>query len=129
MAGTAAVNARERNRKNRGQTERFPVFTALLAFHKFSKQLAYLDPGCFQCFAAQSGGVVNLGEGLGIPLLAGAEIAFLLEAVEQRIQTARADAVAVARQFLDHAEAENGLLRSVMQDVQADQTGVEIAIR
>jgi hypothetical protein len=31
-------------------------------------------------------------------------------------------------QFLDHAEPENWLFRGVMQEVQPDQAGVEIAV-
>ena len=48
--------------------------------------------------------------------------------MQQRIQAARADAVAVARELLDHAETEDGLVNGVMQDVQADQAGVEVVI-
>ncbi len=33
------------------------------------------------------------------------------------------------REFLDHAQAEDGLLHGVMQDVQADQSGIQIPVR
>ena len=58
----------------------------------------------------------------------GAQIALLLQAVKQRIQTPGTDAVAVPRQFLDHAQPEDRLFDGVMQDVQADQAGVQIAV-
>src|ERR1035441_5566134 len=123
-----AATAANANHKNRGQTERFPVFIPLLAFHELSKQLAHLDLGCLESFPSQSGGAINLAQRLAIALLPGTEIALLLQPVEQGIQTAWADPVAVPRQFLDHAEPENGFFRGVMQDVQPDQAGVEIAV-
>src|SRR5258707_11469702 len=86
-----------------GQTERFPVFTPLFAFHEFSKQLADLDLGCFQRLPSEGGRAINLAQGLTVAVLAGAKVALLLQPVKQRIQAARADAVAVPPQFFDHA--------------------------
>jgi hypothetical protein len=48
--------------------------------------------------------------------------------MEEWIQTARADPVAVVGEFLDHAEPEDGLYGGVMQDVQTNQPGVEVAV-
>jgi hypothetical protein len=46
--------------------------------------------------------------------------------VEQWINRSRTDMVAVALQFFSHAQAEDGLLGRVMQDVQTDRTRVEV---
>jgi len=35
----------------------------------------------------------------------------------------------VTREFLDHAEAKDGLFDRMMKDMQADQAGVKVAIR
>lgn len=51
-----------------------------------------------------------------------AQQAFAFHSTEQRIQRARAEFVAVAGEFLDHPETENGPLAGVMQDVKANQT-------
>ena len=126
--GKPGTQAQNRSAKNRGQTERFPVFTPLLAFHEFSKQLAHLDLGCLQRLPSESGRTVNLAQRLAVALLAGTQVALLLQPVKQRIQAARADPVAVPPQFFDHAEPEDGLFDGVMQDVQPNQAGVQIAV-
>jgi hypothetical protein len=48
--------------------------------------------------------------------------------MKQWIQAPRAQAVSVAAELLDYREAEDGLLGSVMQDVQLDQPCIEIAL-
>lgn len=45
------------------------------------------------------------------------------------MERSRTDMVAVALQFFSHAQAKDGLLSRVMQDVQTDQTRVEVPIR
>jgi hypothetical protein len=63
-----------------------------------------------------------------LALPGGSQIAFSFQAVQQRLERAGADAVAVAGQFFNHTEAEDGLLGRVVQDVQTDQAGVEVAV-
>src|SRR6266850_40956 len=54
--------------------------------------------------------------------LARSQIAFALEGMEHRIERARAQRVTVAGEFVDHPLAIKLFLRSVMQNVQPDQT-------
>src|ERR1035437_7106162 len=128
MWGPIAANTRPNTIPPYGKRAARFAGTGLLAVHEFVKKLAHLDLGSLQRLPSRGSGTVDLAQRPAIALLRGTEIALLLQPVEQRIQTARADAVAVPPQFFDHAEPENGLLRGVMQDVQADQPGVKIAV-
>ena len=51
-----------------------------------------------------------------------------LQSMQKGIECAGADAVAVMREFLHHGESEDGLLRSVQQHVDADETVEELAL-
>lgn len=51
------------------------------------------------------------------------------QSVQQRVESARADAVTVVGEFLHHCQAENGLMRGVQKHVEADQPGVEFALK
>ena len=64
MASPATASA-----KNRGQTERFPVFTPLFAFDEFAKQLAHLDLGCFQRLPSERRRAVDLAQRFAVALL------------------------------------------------------------
>ena len=59
---------------------------------------------------------------------AGAQVALPLHAVQDRIQRAGAQPIAVPAQLVDHRLAEDRALRGVMENVEPDQSGVEIAI-
>jgi hypothetical protein len=48
--------------------------------------------------------------------------------VQQRVEGPRADPVALAGEFFDHAQSENRLFDGVMQHVEADQSRVEITV-
>jgi hypothetical protein len=62
-------------------------------------------------------------------VLAGAQIALLFQAVQHRVQATRTDAVAVAGKLFHHAEAEDRwLMDSMVENMQADQTGIEVMI-
>src|ERR1051326_5740711 len=80
---------------------------ALSALDQFAEQLANLSLGGGQCFSPVRCGAIHLAQRFAVAFFAGAEIALLFERVQQRIQAAGADAVTVAGEFLDHAEAEN----------------------
>jgi len=49
--------------------------------------------------------------------------------MKQRIESARAKLVPVPRKLLDKPEAKNRPLRSMVQDVKADQTAIEVLVR
>ena len=57
-----------------------------------------------------------------MPLALRTQIAFLFQAVQQRIKSSGADRVAVAAELLRHGEAKNGtFFDGMMEDVQANQ--------
>ena len=85
-------------------------------------------PSGLECFSSSRGGLVDAAERFSIAELAGAEITLLLEVVEQGIKAAGADAVAVARKLFDHAEAEDGFFGGVVEDVEPDEAGIQVAI-
>ena len=97
-------------------------------FEKLMEEFAHLDFRGGQGFPALRSGAVNTPEGFAVPHLLRAQIALLFETLEQRIQAARADAVAVARELFDHAQAEYGLLHRVMENMEPDEAGIEEAV-
>ena len=92
------------------------------------KELSNLGLRSGKSFATKRGRTINAAQRFAVALLSGAEVALPFETAKQRIKRAGADAVAVAREFFHHAEAEDGLLDGVMEDVEADQAGIEVAI-
>ena len=57
-----------------------------------------------------------------------AEISLLLHPMKNRVKRARADLVAVAPELLDHGEAVQGAFGRVMEQMQANQPGVEFTV-
>jgi len=48
--------------------------------------------------------------------------------VEERVEGSGADTVAVMREFVHHGEAEDWFVEGVREDVDADETGKQIAM-
>jgi len=71
--------------------------------------------------AAAGGDFVDAADFSGDDLSLGAEVAFLFHAVEGGVEGSWADAVAVAAEFLDHAEAEEGAFGGVVEHVKPDE--------
>ena len=51
-----------------------------------------------------------------------------LQAVQQRIHRARTELVSVAPKLFDHLQSKNRLLAGVIQDVETNQAGIEVAV-
>jgi len=100
----------------------------MVTLDQFVKELAHLVLRCRERFFAQGSRAVQASERLAVPVFAGPEIAFFFQALKQGIEAAWADAVAVTGEFLDHAQAENGAFDGVMEDVEADEAGVQVAV-
>lgn len=60
-----------------------------------------------------------------VSFLERAQIAFAFEAVKERIEGSGAQPVAVPSEFLDDSQSENRLLRRVVEDVEADKSGID----
>jgi len=58
----------------------------------------------------------------------GAKIAPAFQAVEHRVQRARAQPVAVPAQFLHHPEANQGFFGGVVKNVEADEARQEVQL-
>jgi hypothetical protein len=100
----------------------------LFALDQFVKQLADLALGQAQRFPSGGSCAIDLAAGFAVLDVGGFEVAAFFEAMQQGIKGSRADAIAVARQFLHHSHTEDGLADGVMEHVQADQAGVKIAV-
>src|SRR5579863_7324627 len=100
----------------------------LVAFNEFMKQLPHFAFRCRQSLLPQSGGPVYPAQRFAVALLRRTKVSLPLETLEQRIQAARTDPVAVPRQFLDHSKAEDRTLHRVVEHVQPDQAGIKIAV-
>ena len=72
--------------------------------------------------------VVNAAQGSAVSLSGRFQATLAFEPLQQGIQAAWTDTITVARQFLDHAQPENGAFDRVVEHMEADQTGVEVAI-
>src|SRR5271157_647753 len=100
----------------------------LLALHEFPKQFAHLAAGRLKRAPPQARGAIDLAARFAIAELGRPQVSLFLEGVQQGIEGPGADPVAVPGQLLDHAQAEDGLMRGVMQHVKPDQSRVEVAV-
>jgi hypothetical protein len=57
-----------------------------------------------------------------------AQVAFALESVKHRIESAGAESITVTAQFLDKSGAENGRLASMIQDMKMNQASIELLV-
>ena len=48
--------------------------------------------------------------------------------MKQRIECARADAIAMMRELFHHAQAEEGLMAGMQEHMDANEAGVELAL-
>ena len=99
-----------------------------MAADDLTKELLDLDFGGGQRFAAGGRGAIQPSYGTAHTLGRRFQIAFALQAVQQWVEGAGAHRVPMPGQFFRHLEAENCFLRGVVQDVQPDKAGIEIAI-
>lgn len=66
---------------------------------------------------ALGGSPVDAARGAAIPFLVGAKIALLFHGIQQRVERARVELVAVAAEFLDDPLSKDRFARGVVQDV------------
>ncbi len=60
---------------------------------------------------------------------AGFEKAGAFQSMEERVERAGADAVAVVGELFHHGQAEDGFMARVQQHVDANEAGIELALR
>src|SRR3954454_20120315 len=99
--------------------------TGLAMLEHLAKQLLDALACRAECLAAGGRGAVDAtAAAVALPPLR-AQVPLALHAMEDRIERSGAEPVAVARQLVDHRLAEDRPFGSVVQQVEADQTGVE----
>ena len=86
-------------------------------FEQLPEQFPDLPLGPFERPAPLGGGPVDAARGTAIPFLVGAKIALLFHGMQQRVERARAELVAVAAEFLDDPLSKDRFARGVVQDV------------
>jgi hypothetical protein len=99
-----------------------------MLFVQFAVQFIHFFLGSFEGSFPGGGDFVEPSTATVHPIESGAQHARSLQSMQERIECAGADAVAVMREFLHHGEPEDGLLRSVQQHVDADETVEELAL-
>ena len=80
-----------------------------------------------QGFVAGGRGAIQAANAASDLTARGAKQTFLFQSVEQGIQGAQGQTIAVPRQFLDHAKTENRFIARMVENMQADQAGIEVA--
>jgi len=92
-----------------------------LAFDHFEVKLADFFCGLAELCSSARGDLIDAADFAGDDLAFGAEVAFLFHAVEGGVEGSGADAVAVAAELLDHAEAEERAFGGVVEHVEPDE--------
>ena len=91
-------------------------------------KLVDLGAGEGEGFSAGGGHGVDAAAPAGDVAERGFEEAGVLEAVEERVESSGADAIAVVSKLLHHGETEDGLVRRVGEHVDADEAEVKFAL-
>jgi len=101
---------------------------ALLVLEQLAEELA--DFGFCRSEDASAGrrGSVEPANTTAVSVRGGLQITLGLEAVQDGIQRARAETIAVPGQLFDHPQAEDLTLPGVVEDVQANESGIEVAV-
>jgi hypothetical protein len=96
--------------------DRLPVvpLPTINLINQLMKQLAHLFLGQIEGFAAFRSCPVDFPTRSAVLHFRGPEVSAIFEAMQQRIQGSRADAVAMTLEFLHHTQAEDWLLHSMM---------------
>src|SRR5260370_28619525 len=92
---------------------------------KLAKKLAHLEFRSGERFCSQAGRSVDAPGDAARPFLGRSQIAAFLKPVQDRIQSASTQFVAVSSQFLDHCQPINRPLHRMMAYLQAYQASVE----
>jgi hypothetical protein len=96
--------------------------------HEFEEQLSDLALRCYERVLATRRRAVHFPPGSSGGFLGRSEVSLLFQPVQDWVQSSRTDPISVPCKLLDHAEAENRFLGRVMQDVEADKAGVQVAV-
>ena len=99
-----------------------------MVFVEFVVELVDLGAGAGEGSAAGGGDGVDAATAAGDVAERGFEEAGVLEAVEERVESSGADAVAVVSKLLHHGETEDGLMRRVGEHVDADEAEVKFTL-
>src|SRR6476469_6796303 len=99
-----------------------------VAFKHFAEQLLHAVPRRNQGLAARRRRAVDAAVASAVQYLLRSQVAVPFHAVENRIERAGAEPVAVARELIDHCLAVDGAFGGVMEDVQTYQACIKISI-
>ncbi len=97
-----------------------------MLFVELAVQLVDFDRGAVESFAAGGRDAVDPASATGNDTDGRGQQTAAFETVEQRVQGSGADPVAVVRQFLDHGEPKDRLVRGMQQHMDADKAGKEL---
>ena len=98
-----------------------------MLFVQFAVQFIDFFLGSFEGSFSGGGDLVEPSTATVHAIERRAQHARSLQSMQKRIECAGADAIAVMREFLHHGESEDGLLRSVQQHVDANESIEKLA--
>src|ERR1019366_207114 len=110
---------------------RTPNAEALVAmFHPehFPEEFLHAPASGVQRLAAERSDLIDPPSGFSVPLLVRSKIALLLQSVQNGIESARTQLVAVTSQLLCDPDAVQRLLVRMVENVQANQSRIETFI-
>src|SRR5579863_10237804 len=100
----------------------------LFAFNQLSEEFSYTLFGFVKGAAPRIRNAIDAADVLSRSFLTGAQVATPFEAMKNRIQSSRADVVSVPGQLPGHSSPKNRLFACMMQNMQANHSGIEVAI-
>lgn len=92
------------------------------------KELPYFCLRCCQRFSPERSCPVYSPQRLAVSLLGRPQVSLLFEALKERIQAPRTDAVSVTRQFFDHPQTEDRTFNGVVEYMEPDQARVQVTV-
>lgn len=99
-----------------------------MPFDNFPEQFANPVPRSRKGQPAGSCRTVDLAAGFAVSQFRRTDIPLFLQTMQDRIERAGAYLVAMTPKLFEHSQAENRLLASVMENVEANQPRIELAI-
>src|SRR5688572_27599006 len=100
----------------------------LLVLEQLAEELANFRFGGGEHPAARRRRAIEPANAAAVSMVGGLEVALGFEAVQDGIQRARTDLIAMPGQLFDHAEAEDVSLSGVMEDVKPNQSGIQVSV-
>lgn len=105
-----------------------PCYVPSLVFEHFAEQFLHSLPSDDESLPTRGRRPIHPATPPIVEGQAGPQIALPFHAVQDGIERARAQAIAVATKLVDHRLAEDRTFGGMMEDVEPDEPGIQVAI-